>query len=439
MEDREILELYLARNKRAFTESEIKYGLSCMQIALHILAGDRDAELCVRDTYLRAWESIPPARPAHMGAYLQKLTRSLAIDRYFASHDVKRGYHLFATVLDELGECKPLHTSGFSGGFDPDTEAVRAGECVTRFLRKLGGESRDIFLCRYFYAESLGEIARRFGLNENRVKSHLGKTCGKLAKFLEHESQKAWYPDPETLARGLNYVDDTLVLAAHGRAKKAKRLIPWVAAACVVAVVAVSFPYLRTLINTDLTLRGPDWNKDKNEIGDAEIPDKPDADSILKPDVPATIANSTVTLTRVTETTATLTLVKTTDEPLYAAVYDRMGDALACTDPDYKVDGVTIRAGRIKVYTDGAAEPATELPTAPGTYTLVVDFASIRNGTYPMEDYMGILAYIGKDGAPVTVFFSLEITDTEQNTDPGIGKETVSETGDEADGDNTAA
>jgi hypothetical protein len=149
-----------------------------------------------------------------------------------------------------------------------------------------------------------------------------------------------------------------------------------------------------------------------------------------------TVGSSTLTLTAVTETSVTVTLVKTDDTPLYAAVYDRMGDALACTDPDYKVDGVTIRAGRIKIYANGAPEPATELPTAPGTYTLVVDFTSIRNGTYPMEEYMGFLAYIGKDGAPVTVYLSLEIPEEETTA---VGTEGESESVTEADSDTEGA
>jgi hypothetical protein len=136
--------------------------------------------------------------------------------------------------------------------------------------------------------------------------------------------------------------------------------------------------------------------------------------------VPVALGDSTLTVTDVTETTLTLTLVKTDNTPIYAAVYDRMGDALACTDPDYKVDGVTIRAGRIKVYSNGAADPATELPTVPGTYTLVVDFTAIRNGTYPMEEYMGFLAYIGKDGAPVTVYVSLAVS--QADTTEGVSE-----------------
>jgi hypothetical protein len=210
-------------------------------------------------------------------------------------------------------------------------------------------------------------------------------------------------------------------------------------AACLIGALAVSFPYLRQVINTDLILRGPDWNKEKDEIGDAEIAHKPKPEEIKGMGIPVTVGNTTLTLTGVTETTATLTLVKTDDTPLYAAVYDRMGDALACTDPDYKVDGVTIRAGRIKVYpadAADAAEPATELPAAPGTYTLVVDFTSIRNGTYPMEEYMGFLAYIGKDGAPVTVYLSLEIPEEETTA---VGTEGESESVTEADSETEGA
>lgn len=421
MEHSEILELYLKKDPRAIEESRTHYGYTCRRVAMNILAGEQEAESCLSAALERAWESIPPARPVHLDIYILKLTRSAALEGYFASHSVKRGYNLFASVADELGECRPANSGRFSGGFDPEAEAVRAGECLARFLRKQGGEAGDLFLCRYFYAESLSEIARRFGLNENRVKSRLEKLRGKLKKFLEQEEGGTWEPDAGTLAMGLNYVDDALVMTAHGTAKKARRLIPWAAAACVIAVLAVSFPYLRTFINTDLVLRGPDWNKDKDEIGDAEIAHKPSADQILPMGTPAEVAGSTLTLTAVTETSVTLTIEKSTDEPLYTAVYDRMGDALACTDPDYKVDGVTIRAGRIKVYpadaAEGAAEPETVLPSAAGTYTVVVDFTSVRNGTYPMENYLGVFAYSGKDGAPETVYFSLIVPETETDTE----------------------
>lgn len=436
MDDRTLLELYLKKDPRAIEESLFAHGYITRRVAMNMLAGEAEAEAAVTETLERAWESIPPAHPAHMDAYLLKLTRLVSIDRYMNGHEVKRGYNLFATVLDELGECRPARSGMSLGGFDREAEALRAGECLSRFLKKLGGEARDIFLCRYFYADSLSEIARRVGLNENRVKSRLTSLRRKLKKFLEKEASMAWEADPETLARGLSHVDDIFVLAAHKGTKKARRLIPWGVAACLIAALAVSFPYLREVINTDLVLRGPDWNKDKDEIGDAEIAHKPKAEEIKGMDIPVTVGSSTLTLTAVTETSVTVTLVKTDDTPLYAAVYDRMGDALACTDPDYKVDGVTIRAGRIKVYAQGTAEPATELPAAPGTYTLVVDFTSIRNGTYPMEEYMGFLAYVGKDGAPVTVYLSLEIPEEETTA---VGTEGESESVTEADSETESA
>ena len=429
MEHSEILELYLRNDPRAAEACYDRYGYPCKRIAMNILAGEQEAELCVRAALERLEEELSARRlPEQLDIHLQKTTRALAIRGYEASQTAKRGYNLFSTVLDELTECRPASLSGFSGGFDPEAEALRAGDCLTRFLRKQGKECRDIFLCRYFYAESLSEIARRFGLNENRVKSNLAKTRARLSRFLEQETVKSWYPNPETLALGLCHVEDALILSAHGRAKKSRRLIPWVVAACVVGLLAVSFPYLRTVINTDLILRGPDWNKPKDEIGDAEIAHKPKAEEIKGMDIPVTVGSSTLTLTAVTETSVTLTLVKTTDEPLYAAVYDRMGDALACTDPDYKVDGVTIRAGRIKVYADGATEHDTVLPAAAGTYTVVVDFTSVRNGSYPMDEYLGVFAYSGKDGAPETVYFSLVLPEAETEAETLGESDTPAET-----------
>ena len=417
MEHDEILELYRRKDPRAVQASLDAYGYDCRRIAMNILAGEKEAEACVRAAAEELSEVSSSILPTHPDIHLQALTRSIALEGYRSSQTAKRGYNLFATVLDELSECRPAVRAGFSGGFDPKGEAALAGDQLTRFLRKQGRETRDLFLCRYFYAESLSEIARRFHLNENRVKSRLCKTRKRLSRFLEQEPAQGWYPDPDTLAQGIGCIDPILIRAAHGKAKSSRRLLPWAVAACIVAVLAVSFPYLRTVINTDLVLRGPDWNKDKNEIGDAETPNKPDPEQIASIGTSVTLADSTLTLTAVTETTATLTLVKTSDEPLYAAVYDRMGDALACTDPDYKVDGVTIRAGRIKVYGDGAASPETVLPHEAGSYTLMIDFSSIRDGSYPMEEYLGIMAYIGKDGAPEAVYFSLLLPETEPETE----------------------
>ena len=187
MEDKQIVDLYWKRDERAISESDAKYGAFCARIAMHILDNAQDAEECVNDTYLKAWNAIPPTRPVKLGAFLGRITRNLSIDRYKAKKTAKRGDSLFLVSLDELSECIPDGSTGFGSGFDDETEARRIGECINRFLRKLPAESRDVFICRYFYSDPIGEIARRFGLSESKVKSMLHRARGKLKKFLESE------------------------------------------------------------------------------------------------------------------------------------------------------------------------------------------------------------------------------------------------------------
>ena len=187
MEDNQIVDLYWERDERAISESDAKYGAFCARIAMNILDNAQDAEECVNDTYLRAWNAIPPNRPTKLGAFLGKITRNLSLDRYKAKKTAKRGNSLFLVSLDELSECVPDGSTGFGNGFDDETEARLIGECINRFLHKLSGEARDVFICRYFYSDSIGEIARRFGLSESKVKSMLHRARGKLKKSLESE------------------------------------------------------------------------------------------------------------------------------------------------------------------------------------------------------------------------------------------------------------
>ena len=187
MEDNQIVDLYWERDERAISESDAKYGRYCVQIAMNILENAQDAEECVNDTYLRAWNAIPPSRPTKLGAFLGKITRNLSLDRYKAKKTAKRGNSLFLVSLDELNECVPAGSTGFGSGFDDETEARHIGECINKFLRKQSGEVRDIFICRYFYSDSIGEICRRFGHSESKVKSLLHRTRSKLKKFLESE------------------------------------------------------------------------------------------------------------------------------------------------------------------------------------------------------------------------------------------------------------
>ncbi len=188
MEDKDIVALYWDRDERAIAESDVKYGRYCLQISMNILENRQDAEECVNDTYLRAWDAMPPQKPSRLGAFLGKITRNLSLDRYKAGHTAKREATLFIVSLDELGECVPGGTSdGGASPVDMELESRRVGECINRFLRRQSADAREIFVCRYFYSESISEIARRFGLSESKVTSLLHRMRGKLRRFLESE------------------------------------------------------------------------------------------------------------------------------------------------------------------------------------------------------------------------------------------------------------
>lgn len=186
-DDAAIVELYWARDERAIAESDAKYGHFCMKISMGILENCQDAEECVNDTYLRAWNAMPTDRPDRLGAYLGKITRNLSLDRYRANHAAKREAMHVAVPLDELNECIPDSAPGVAEAYDMEAEAARVGACIDRFLRRQRAEVRDVFICRYFYADSIGEISRRFSMSEGRVKSMLHRTRERLKKFLESE------------------------------------------------------------------------------------------------------------------------------------------------------------------------------------------------------------------------------------------------------------
>lgn len=211
--------------------------------------------------------------------------------------------------------------------------------------------------------------------------------------------------EQEMLARAMSHIDDDIILAAHAPRKKVRRVVPYLVAACLVVAVVVSFPYLRAVINVDTDLFGPGDEANKNDAGAMS----PEAYPSTKQGTPVTLGGTTLTLIATTNTTATFTMVKTDSTPLYAMIYDLREGALASTEPDYKDNGVTIRPNTIRLYVNHAEQPVYRLPSAPGTYEVVVDFAIIRNGTYPMREYIGFYAYIGKDEEAVTERFSLEV------------------------------
>jgi DNA-directed RNA polymerase specialized sigma24 family protein len=406
------MSLYSLNPARAAEEADAAYGYECRRVARHILDRERETEACVRFALESAAEIVEYQAAVHVGLYLLRATRKAALEVFFARQDAKRGDSMFLRVMDELSGCVTLRAEPFGVN---EAEASRLGGAMSAFLAKQSPEARDLFACRFFYGDPISEISDRFGLSTKQTYTRLIKLRRKLAAHLEAAGLGS-VSDPETLALAVNHLDDSTLLAARRPRKRLRRLIPASVAALCVALLAVTFPFLREIINTDLSLRDRNWRDETKAEGDAEVAIKPDAKDILPIGSTVTLGGSTLTLDAVTDTTATYTVVKTDSTPLYAAVYDRMGDALASTEEEYKVDGVIIRHGTLRVYVDGSEERLTRLPTAPGTYRVVVDFTVIRNGTYPMEDYMAFYAYIGEKETAKRVIFGLEVSPAESDT-----------------------
>lgn len=181
MNDNEIIALLFRRNESGIEAIFTRYGARLWAVAAGIV-GQESAEECVNDALLHAWNAIPPERPAHLYAYLCKLTRNAALNRYASETAQKRGGAALDLPLAELTECIP-------GGEDPAhrVEQAELTEAVNRFLRAQTRRNRQIFLARYFYAMPLREIAARFSMGEGAVKSALRRSRTALRAFLEKE------------------------------------------------------------------------------------------------------------------------------------------------------------------------------------------------------------------------------------------------------------
>ena len=182
MEDLEIINLYWQRSESAIAETAKKYTPYCQAIALNILGSAQDAEECVSDTWLGAWNAMPPQRPSVLSAFFGKLTRNLSLDRWRAGRAAKRGGGETALALEELSECVSAAGGPAQAVEDRELEAL-----VNRFLHTLAARDCDIFLLRYWYAEPLTAIARRRGIRLNTVKTSLYRSRGKLKAYLEQE------------------------------------------------------------------------------------------------------------------------------------------------------------------------------------------------------------------------------------------------------------
>lgn len=182
MDDARIVSLYWERNEQAIKESESKYGGYCHAIAYRILTDQEDADESVNDTWLAAWESMPPHRPSILATYLGKLTRRVSLNRWRDSNRDKRGGGEMSLSLDELAECVPDQQN-----VERAVELAELTDAVNRFLAGLPMIERDVFVCRYWFVASLREIGEKFEFSESKTKSMLFRTRKKLLAYLEKE------------------------------------------------------------------------------------------------------------------------------------------------------------------------------------------------------------------------------------------------------------
>lgn len=182
MEDERIISLYWERNQAAITESEAKYGGYCMKIAYNILSLREDAEECVSDTWLSAWNSMPPKRPSKLMAFLGRITRNGALDRFRTNSRKKRGGGSAALALDELSECVPS-----SNSVEKELEDREIAAVISLWLRSLSEEKRKVFLRRYWYFDSVEQIAKIFGYTQSKTTSMLYRLREDLRRTLEKE------------------------------------------------------------------------------------------------------------------------------------------------------------------------------------------------------------------------------------------------------------
>lgn len=179
MEDAKIVQLYWDRNELAIPVTADKYGSYCASIANNILDSREDAEECVNDTYLNAWNAMPPHRPGILPAFLGKITRNLSLNRYKHNIAGKRGGGQAAVVLDEIAE---LVSDGDS--VEREIDRRELAKAIDAFLDGLSARKRNIFVRRYWYFDSISDIASRFGMTENNVSVTLNRLRLKLHNYL---------------------------------------------------------------------------------------------------------------------------------------------------------------------------------------------------------------------------------------------------------------
>ena len=183
MEDSKILELYFARNEDAIRHTDDTYGRRLYHLADSIVKNGQDAEESVSDTYMQAWNTIPPQKPRHFFAYLAKICRNFALKKLDWKKAAKRNAEV-VSLTEEMEMCIPDQSR------DRELEARELGMLLDRFLRTLTPENQMIFLRRYWYVDTIAEIAARYGISESAVQMRLNRTRAKMCTYLEKEGIK---------------------------------------------------------------------------------------------------------------------------------------------------------------------------------------------------------------------------------------------------------
>ena len=182
MQDERIVELYWKRSEAAIRHTDQKYGHYLMKLSYNILADWEDSKESVNDTYLSAWKSMPPHRPSVLLTYLCKITRQISVDVFRKRNSAKRKASEYALSLSELEDCVSAGNTT-----EQDVDLHLLAKAIQDYLAELPGETRDVFIGRYFFSDSIREVAGYYGMSESRAKSMLCRTRIGLKKYLEQE------------------------------------------------------------------------------------------------------------------------------------------------------------------------------------------------------------------------------------------------------------
>ena len=180
MDDQQIIDLYFDRNEQAITETDVKYGKLCHSVAYNILNNNEDSEECVNDTYIGVWNAIPPTRPNNFMAFVCRIARNLSLKRLEYLKREKRSADVILS-LDELSAVLPDER------YAPDVSDEDVGRLISQFLRTQKEDVRNVFIRKYYFFDSVKEIAERYSFTESKVKNMLFYTRNKLKDYLIKE------------------------------------------------------------------------------------------------------------------------------------------------------------------------------------------------------------------------------------------------------------